>query len=365
MKRIFVDVYLAYNLGDDLFLDVLSKKYPDAELTVNYVGNDYDKFIDKYSNVQRRKYTLGDKVLQKIRIKDTLNNYKEIAKGHDAMVFIGGSIFRDESYHESLYKDRMRMVNEFKNLNKPVFILGANFGPYKRKSFLEDYMNFFERCDDVCFRDKYSFNIFQNIRSVRYAPDIVFQLNLDKYKKNNRKNIIGFSIIDVTHKDGLAKYEAKYLESTVRTIEALVKDGYECCLMSFCKREGDLKVINSIKRKLDDKTNIHVSVYEYKGNLEEAFQVISNFKLFIAARFHANIISQLLDIPILPVIYSNKTSNMLKDINLDRLIINMDDLDKMYDKEILEYAFNNKVNLEEIKKKSEDQFNKLTEFINE
>ncbi|MEN8076856.1 polysaccharide pyruvyl transferase family protein [Clostridioides difficile] len=365
MKKIFVDIYLAYNLGDDLFLDILSKKYPEAKFTINYVGNDYDEFIEKYSNVQRRKYTLSNKVLQKLRIKDTLNNYKKIAESHDAMIFIGGSIFRDESYHESLYKDRMRMVDEFKNLNKPVFILGANFGPYKRKSFLEDYMNFFERCDDVCFRDKYSFNIFKDIRSVRYAPDIVFQLNLDKYKENNRKNIIGFSIIDVTHKAGLAKYEDKYLESTVRTIETLVKDGYECCLISFCEREGDLKVINSIKRKLDDKTNIYVRVYEYKGNLEEAFQVISNFKLFIAARFHANIISQLLNIPILPVIYSNKTSNMLKDINLDKLIIDMDKLDKMYDKEVLEYAFNNKVNLEDIKKKSENQFNKLTEFINE
>ena len=42
MKRIFVDVYLAYNLGDDLFLDILSKKYPETEFTVNYVGNDYD-----------------------------------------------------------------------------------------------------------------------------------------------------------------------------------------------------------------------------------------------------------------------------------------------------------------------------------
>lgn len=365
MKRIFVDIYLAFNLGDDLFLDILAKKYKDVEFTVNYVGKEYDNFISKYPNVKRRKYGIVDKIMQKMNIKDTLTNYKKIASDYDATLFIGGSIFRDEEYHKSLYKDRINLVCEFEKLNKPTFILGSNFGPYKSEDFINDYKIFFEKCSDVCFRDTYSYGLYKDIKSVRCAPDIVFQLDLDRYKKKEKKNTIGFSIIDVNHKDGLYKYEDQYLESTVRTIETLVKDGYECCLMSFCEREGDLNVINKIKRKLDDKTNIHVSVYEYKGNLEEAIEVISNFKLFIAARFHANIISQLLDIPLLPIIYSNKTSNMLNDINLDKLIINMDQLDKMCDKKVLECAFNNKINLEEIKKKSEKQFNKLTEFINE
>lgn len=365
MKKVFVDVYLAYNLGDDLFLDILSKKYPEAEFTVNYVGNDYDNFISKYNNIKRRKYTLVDKVLQRIKLKDTLTNYEDIAKSHDVMVFIGGSIFRDESYHESLYEDRMKMISEFEKLNKPIFILGSNFGPYTRQSFLADYRELFSKCKDVCFRDLYSYNLFKDMKNVRYEPDIVFQLDLSKFKKKEKKNIIGFSIIDVNHKDGLSKYENEYINSTIKSIELLVSKGYKCCLMSFCEKEGDLKCINYIISKLSNNIKEKVYIYEYKGDLEEAFDIISEFKLFIAARFHANIISQLLDIPILPIIYNDKTSNMLNDINLDKLIINMDELDKMYDKKVLEYSFNNKINLEEIKKKSEKQFNKLTEFINE
>ncbi|MDU2265557.1 polysaccharide pyruvyl transferase family protein [Clostridium celatum] len=363
MKKIFVDVYLAYNLGDDLFLDILSKSYPEAEFTVNYVGSDYDEFIAKYKNVNRRKYTLLDKVLQKLKIKDTLTNYKDIAENHDAMIFIGGSIFRDESYHESLYRDRMNMVEAFEKLNKPVFVVGSNFGPYTRECFLSDYRKFYSKCEDVCFRDSYSYNLFKDMKNVRYQPDIVFQLDLDKLKNNNKENTIGFSIIDVNHKDGLAKYEDEYINSNVKTIELLVSKGYRCCLMSFCEKEGDLQAINKILEKLRDETKREIDIYEYKGNLEEAFKLISKFKLFIAARFHANIIAQLLSVPILPVIYSNKTSNMLKDIGLDKFMITMDKLEDQYNEEVIVEAFNNKVDLTNILMQSKKQFDYIDKFI--
>lgn len=363
MKKIFVDVYLAYNLGDDLFLDILSKSYPEAEFTVNYVGSDYDEFIAKYKNVNRRKYTLLDKVLQKLKIKDTLTNYKDIAENHDAMIFIGGSIFRDESYHESLYRDRMNMVEAFEKLNKPVFVVGSNFGPYTRECFLSDYRKFYSKCEDVCFRDSYSYNLFKDMKNVRQEPDIVFQLDLDRFKVKEKKNIIGFSIIDVNHKNGLAKYEDEYINNNVKSIELLVSKGYRCCLMSFCEKEGDLKCINDILSKLSDNIKSKVDIYEYKGNLEEAFNIISEFKLFIAARFHANIIAQLMNVPILPVIYSDKTSNMLKDINLDSIKVSMENLDMLYDEKIIEKAFYNIADLVEIKNKARLQFKQLSSFI--
>lgn len=365
MRKIFVDIYLAYNLGDDLFLDILSRKYNNAEFTINYVGNDYDEFISRYNNIKRRKYNLVDKIIQKLKIKDTLTNYKEIAKKHDAMVFIGGSIFRDESYHESLYSYRINMVNEFEKLNKPVFILGSNFGPYTREKFINDYRNLFAKCKDICFRDTYSYNLFKDMDNVRCEPDIVFQLDLSSFKKHEKKNIIGFSIIDVNHKDGLAEYEDQYINSNVKAIKLLVSKGYRCCLMSFCKREGDVKAINLILSKLSNDIKENVDVYEYKGNLAEAFNIISGFKLFIAARFHANIIAQLLEVPILPVIYSNKTSNMLRDINLDSIMISMKNLSDLYNEEVIKKAFSNIADLNEVTINSKDQFKNLSLFIKE
>lgn len=362
MKKIFVDIYLSFNLGDDLFLDILANKYPNSEITVNYVGSNYDQFISKYENIKRRKYTIFNKIVQKLGFKNYLTDYESISKEYDALVFIGGSIFREEDYHESLYKDRMKMVSAFNKNNKSVFIMGSNFGPYKTEKFLNEYREFYKLCTDVCFRDLYSYNLFKDLQNIRYAPDIVFQMDAIKYRNNTKKNIIGYSIIDVRHKDGLAKYYNTYIESTAKSIELVTSKGYDCLLMSFCEDEGDLKIINTIKSKLSEDILKKVKVYDYKGDLEESIGMIAQLKLLVAARFHANIIGLLCDVGIAPVIYSHKTSNMLKDISLDDILIDMDNLDRLYDLNIIEKAMENKINLEDISKKAKNQFEKLDEF---
>ena len=255
------------------------------------------------------------------------------------------------------------MVKEFKKRKKSVFVLGANFGPIKTNKFIYDYKYLFSMCDDICFRDLYSYNIFKELPQVRYAPDIVFQMPVDEYKNNEKKKIVGFSIIDVNHKQGLRKYENEYIESTVKSIELLIEKGYECYLMSFCEREGDLNVIKTVQSKLSSKAKEKSIIYEYKGNLKEAISLISTFELFVAARFHANIVGLLLDIGILPVIYSDKTTNMLKDIGKSDLLIDMDNLSLQFNEDIIKLGINNKANLSKIKKESEHQFLYLSKFL--
>ncbi len=364
LKKVFVDIYLQFNLGDDLFLDILAKKFPNSEFTINYLGNNYDHFISQYNNVRRRKYSLINKIGQRLKITDSITNYDTVAKEHDALLFIGGSIFREEDYHHTLYQGRMKMVKEFKNRGKSVFVLGANFGPYKSEAFINDYKEFFKLCDDVCFRDLYSYNLFSDLSKVRYAPDIVFQMDISDYKTDTDKKYVGFSIIDVRHKQGLSEFHNDYISSTARAIETFVSMGYECCLMSFCEHEGDLQVINEIKSKLSSEVINKVFVYEYKGELKEAINLIASFSLFIAARFHANILALLLGIGVMPIVYSKKTTNMLQDISLTDVLVNMDELYLQYNENMLNRSFNNKINLEMISNDAKKQFSKLSAFLN-
>lgn len=363
MKKIFVDIYLQFNLGDDLFLDILANKFPNCEFTVNYLGNNYDEFLTNYHNVKRRKYTLLNKIGQRLKLSDSITNYDKVAEEHDVLLFIGGSIFREEEYHHSLYQDRMKLVQEFKSREKAVFVLGANFGPYQSEAFLNDYNEFFKLCDDVCFRDLYSYHLFNSLPQVRYAHDIVFQMDVDKYKQKSNKKRVGFSIIDVRHKHGLSKNYVNYINSTVKSIETLVRNGYECCLMSFCEQEGDVKVINEIKAKLSSETLKKIFVYEYRGNLKEAITLIASFSLFIAARFHANILAILLDVGVMPVIYSEKTTNMLRDLKMDEVLVDMKNLHLQYDEAIIKMSFENKISLGSTKLNSEQQFKMLNMFL--
>jgi colanic acid/amylovoran biosynthesis protein len=361
--KIFVDIYLAFNLGDDLFLDILATKYPNCDFTINYMGKSYDQFISQYNNVKRRDYSTLSKIGRRLKLSDPITTYDKVARNHDALIFIGGSIFREEEYHNTLYRDRMKMVLEFKKLNKPVFILGANFGPFETEEFYNDYKELFKVCDDVCFRDLYSYELFKTLPQVRYAPDIVFQMNVDEYKSKSANDRIGFSIINVSHKQGLSKYYDDYISSTTKSIELMVSKGYECCLMSFCEKEGDLETIDVIKSSLSLETLNQVSIYDYKGDLKEAINLMASCKLLVAARFHANILALLLDVGVMPIIYSSKTTNMLKDINFDGHLINMEEIHLQYDDQNLRKSFQNKANLVSVLVEAKNQFKKLTQFI--
>ena len=73
--------------------------------------------------------------------------------------------------------------------------------------------------------------------------------------------------------------------------------------------------------------------------------------------------SLLLNVGVMPVIYSSKTTNMLKDLSLDGLLIEMNDLSKMYEDKHLQDSFSNKLLNEEVQIEAGRQFEKLAEFI--
>lgn len=363
MKQIFVDAYLAFNLGDDLFIDILSKRYPNINFELNYLGKGYGDFVCKYENLRTRKYSIIDKILERVNLKNTIYNYKKIAIQNDALIFIGGSIFREEEYHDTLYSYRIKLISAFKELEKPIFILGANFGPVETKQFILDYRYLFQYCDDVCFRDEYSYNIFKDMINVRKESDIVFQLKSKKISKNNNKEIVGISIIDVKHKQGLAHYENIYIKEMIKTIRYIIYRGKKCSLISFCKSEGDLNAIKKIMNRLDEVDKKKITIYNYHGNVDEILKVISEFDLFISARFHGNVIAQLMDIPNIPIIYSEKTSNMLKDIGFKGKTVNVKDMDRVDIVEIIKSNNYSSVDLKNIIRSSEKQFSNLDRFL--
>jgi hypothetical protein len=53
---------------------------------------------------------------------------------------------------------------------------------------------------------------------------------------------------------------------------------------------------------------------------------------------------------------------MLKDINLDSILVDMDNLSKLYDMYIIEKGIENKIDLQNISIDASRQFEKLNEF---
>lgn len=363
--KIYLDVYLAKNLGDDLFVDVIANEFPNVEFYLNYYGKHYDEFLKKYKNVHRPLYPTYWKILNKMGLYDYINDGLRLSKEYDAYIFMGGSIFREEEqYWKELYNQRLNVLNCFKKLNKPVLVLGSNFGPVHTKQFKELYSTFFNKCDCVSFRDMYSYKLFSYIPSVHYGHDIIFQ---KKFKQYEKENTISYSIVDPNHKENLSQYEEYYIDTIIKSVVQNVKKGIRCNLLSFCEIEGDLNVCKKVYNQIPVDCRNMISIHNYNGNIDEFLEIISKSKLIIASRFHANILGILSNTPIIPIVYSEKTTNVLNDLNYLGRIFKINDFDDVLNEEYIEQICNSNqyslINFNKIFSSSKKQFDYLRRII--
>ena len=213
------------------------------------------------------------------------------------------------------------------------------------------------KVEDVCFRDKYSYNLFKDLPNTRCASDIIFSMDASKVKITNRKRAI---ISIISPKDKLdEKYQESYENKMIELIKFLDGKGYEICLMSFCKYENDEQEIENIINKLPKTYRDKVERYCYNGNIEQALNVLGDCQLIIGGRFHANILGLVLGKSILPVLYSDKTLHVLQDMEINVPIIDIRKLDEFDVKSLTDEQLNTHFDVEKQKKDAQRHFEKL------
>lgn len=335
--KIYTDAYLAKNLGDDLFIDILTKRYPNHQFYA------ISKGIKGYNQKNLKVFTnpYFFRILKKFQWE------KYLANCYDLVVSIGGSMYMENN-------DSKRDFSLGKNKH---YILGSNFGPYQTEEYFQNIYQLFKEADDVCFREKYSYELFKSLPNVRYAPDIVFSMDTENVKITNRKRAI-ISIISCSRKLE-EKYTKTYEKKMIELIEFLLQKGYEVCLMSFCKEEKDEEAIELILEHCDESIRSKIETYYYNGNIEEALNVMGDSQIIIGSRFHANIIGLLLGKTVIPVLYSDKTKHVLEDMQIQPKIIDIRKLEEFEVSAISEEDLNYHIDITKQKEDAQSHFEKL------
>lgn len=355
MKKILVKAYMNLNFGDDLFLKILFDRYTNVNWILESRKKIYKKIYKNYTNVNV--YSFLPRVKKKLKIQEGYS----IINRYDALVFIGGSIFmQDERWRNSL-EYRNQLVETFTNNNKPFFVIGSNFGPYTDEKFLKGYKSLLSKAEDVCFREIYSYNKFKEYKNIRVEPDIVFQLKQEKIDKKQRS--IGISMIELENRVDLKLYKKVYLTKIKEIVENGIEKGFNFTFFSFCEPQGDLKIINEVINLIDKKYTKQIKIVNYDGNIESFLLKFQSMESIIGTRFHACILSQIFSQGLYPIIYSDKTYNVLKDIKLDKEYMYIKDLDKLDVNHLLNVILNNKLEDTNIFKKAEKQFKGLDNYI--
>lgn len=371
--KVFVKFFPEINLGDDLFLKILFERYPQI-LFVIKAREKYKDIFKNYPNVQiieekslkrscfsqqfKKVYLSALRFLRpsayiKAIKEDIRKKYETILQDCDVFLSIGGSIFMQRKMlptygHIELYK--------FVNRNcRHSFYIGCNFGPYIKESYRKNLADIFKESDDVCFRDQFSWEKFSNLNNVRYAPDVVFNLETTKVQKT--ENSVGFSIIKPRGKTDVNSY----IENYASLIQYYINKEEQIFLFSFCSKQEDDKTIEDILKLV--KSNRNITKVYYKGNIDEFIHIYSKVEKMYCGRFHSMILSMLFQQNFFPIIYSEKMTNVLDDLGYSGSVVNMKDFYKQKPEDLDKKICENKCDITDEVLNSEKQFIKLDRLL--
>lgn len=305
-KKVFIYAYDKVNLGDDLFVQTLVTRYPQAQFYIRTDPVNRGTFrelqnlrvLDPSSNIGRW--------LGKIRPSFAARYEARWENRCNAMVYIGGSVFME-------YPTSPQFVDwlKYQARRHPFFVLGANFGPYRTEEYRQGLDGAFRMMEDVCFRDQYSCRMFSENDQVRIAPDMLLACPMPEVPVTPRQIFV--SVIDTQGRDGCC---CDYVGNMARILQGYLDDGCTLVLASFCRAEGDENGIRKIIAQMNVREDSRIRILCYDGtNREEMMKTLVSSEYVIASRFHGTILAMAAGRPVLPVIYSDKLTHVLEDLN--------------------------------------------------
>lgn len=305
-KKILLRYYSANNLGDDLFIKIITARYREQFVIFSKRCPQFFKEI-KNLQVKRNVFWLFITLVFKKLFKDSLVYTKLLAKKSDLLVYVGGSIFIEKGDLARWEKER----RFFKGLSCPYYVLGSNFGPFENQEFLPLAEEIIKGAEEVCFRDQRSFERFKYLPNTRLATDLAFAGDLSKYLTKKEGGVV-ISVMDISRKAEPIVAE-RYFQLMRQLIGQSLEEGYRVTLMSFCRDEGDEVGIRKVLAETDYQEK--VNIYHYDGDLDQALRVLAEAEVVIGTRFHATILGLILKKKVLPIIYSDKTRDILSDMD--------------------------------------------------
>ena len=343
---IYTEAYFACNFGDDLMVRTLLNNFPDVKFYLCGEKSKLRCFNDLNNVVMPNKIesfvTRVNRKLFKSRI-DYPFGYKQ----SDVIVKIGGSIFIEYNGWERNYSV----------FDKPTFILGCNFGPYKTESFLNATRERIKHVEDCCFRDSYSYSLFFENSKARLATDIVFAYD-ELPEVNHDASFVGISVIDFMNRGELAPHMDAYETGIIEICLRYIHLGKKIKFFNFCSMEGDRLAINRIISTLSelvDNISHYIEIVDYDGDHKYMLNEMNQCHIIYATLFHAMIVGWLLRKKVAPIIYSRKQLNILNDMGYNEAIWNIGKGDSL-DFECLAPRALSKEKIESLKNNAYEQF---------
>lgn len=297
---VLVEAFVDNNLGDDLMLELLVRRYPAhrfwaiGEVTFNHKKpyRDWENFF----------------VIAWATARECLDAF-------DAFLGIGGSLWQEDRLTNRQWP-REVIIDRFSAAGKPCLMTGNSIGPILSADGAERFARLIARLDDLTVRDRASLLWVQQncaAAAVRLTADLVFDAALPAL--NREAGVLGISV----HRDPhAAQINAQHTADLTALIHAVEQEAkyQKIRLFGFNSgSENDAALIEQICSNMQPAPGLTLETVKYDGEIEPFLRAFGGCETIVAMRFHAVVLAVLYEIPFLPVIYHPKTSAFLDDIH--------------------------------------------------
>lgn len=354
--NILTSGYWNSNLGDDLFLKILSERYPSHNFFIISGSKAFQSF-NGIPNIKKVRIPFRIKLKNKLYQKLDISTEKLLSKFEigilnqfDLYCELGGSLF---ILPQEGIGTKYWLRNKIVLSGLPYFVIGSNFGPYFSEGQVQKYHELFAKMTGISLRDRNSYKLFSDLPNVDYAPDLVFNLNVKE------PPVLGkYTLISFINPESRFDHETseKYYQLIANIITDLLNKQEQVVLMSFCEAEGDLIAAKKIKKMFNNISQIEVFNHT---NINESLKKINGADKIIATRYHSMILGWLMGKPTFVLSYSKKINNVISDLFPAQPFINISQID--LDNFKLSFAVNNQI--DSIVQEAQQQFKFLDRFF--
>jgi colanic acid/amylovoran biosynthesis protein len=261
----------------------------------------------------------------------------------DFVVTTGGTYLVE---HYDFSKRLFEFEKDFR-LGKPLVFFTQSLGPYQQSENRKKMKAVVEQADLVLLRDEKSKNNLIEIgvtqEKLEVVADSVFALadiqaltEMDLGAPRNGKNLrVAISVRDWAHFEGRSTEDGMrmYKESVSAAIKALVNvRKAEVVFLSTCQgiaeyQYDDSQVAQIIWNELDEDVRAHVSVDNSFNDPESLMKKVRTFDFVISTRMHMAILSMGVGVPVLPISYEFKTTELYSGIEQSRWVTDISEID--------------------------------------
>lgn len=281
--KILIDGYFDRNLGDDLMMTLAAKGLSEHEL---YINSDMLRIDGAHSAADANVY--------------------------DVYLKVTGSGFLMHNAAGIAY--RVRDMLREKRCAKIHAVIGCNISGFPNKLAEKIIQKQLAGFDFITVRDKKSLEyIRQNIPEAKCEmyPDIVFSLPEDMIPDTKDEGFLGIAVHNSMDTDVIAQTADKYVEETDRGVLLFAFD---------TGRENDLRAAKEIYAKMQRAEMAGITEYT---TIDDMLCSMKRCAVILGARLHSVVLAARMNIPFVPLAYSDKINGVLLGMGYDGAVFDM------------------------------------------